>query len=114
MGPTLTDERREADEKFKDPKIRAQIKQWHEQGVSFVDMLERLGISVSQELRSVLDGLSKDEVALIRKVMVDEIDRAGDSADAAMPIDCPQIAPVPVTISETTIRSKDGIKVTPK
>jgi hypothetical protein len=114
MGPTLTDERREADEKFKDPKVRAQVKQWHQQGVSFVDMLERLGISVSKELTDVLNALSKAEVDLIRTVMIEEIDRAGDSDDAAMPIDCPDLGPVPVTISETSIGSKDGIKVTPK
>jgi hypothetical protein len=113
MGPTLT-EREQADLKFNDPKIRAQIKQWHDQGVSFVDMLGRLDIRVSPELRAVLDGLSKDEVALVRKVMVEEIERAGDSSDARMPIDCPDIAAVPVTISETSIGSKDGIKVTPK
>ena len=40
--------------------------------------------------------------------------RAGNSKDAKMPIDCPNIGPVPVTISEAGKGGVQVAKVTPK
>ena len=107
MGPALTDERKEADEKFKDPKVREKVAEWHRQGMSFVDMLTQLGIPVSEELKKVLNDMPANEIATIRRVMLAAIEKG----DATMPIDCgASVGPVPVTITE----ARGRIKVTPK
>jgi hypothetical protein len=104
MGPALTTVE-QAQLKFDDPGERARIKQWHAEGVSFLEMLERLGIAVDGTLRAAIAGLSDAEVAIIRKVMVEEIDRAGAGGESKMPVDCDlNREPVPASVNVTEIR----------
>ncbi|HEY5014067.1 MAG TPA: hypothetical protein VIK61_15390 [Acidimicrobiia bacterium] len=101
MGPMLTAVE-QAQLKFSDPAIRAQVRAWHDEGVSFLDMVDRIGLSdlFTGPLRDAIAGLSPEEVATIRKAMIVAIDRAGKSADVVMPVNCqldPAIGPVVVT-----------------
>jgi hypothetical protein len=104
MGPALTAVQ-QAQLKFSDPAVRVQIRGWHEAGMSLLDMVDRIGLSgeFTGPLREAIAGLGADEVAIIRKAMIAEIDRAGASEVAPMPVDCTLdrvSGPVAVTAAE--------------
>ena len=115
MGPPLAAVRR-AEEVFRDPKVRELLLTWHAQKVPLLDMVDRLGFSelVDPALRAAIEGLSPGEVAIIRDAMVEEIDRAGSSPGATLPIDC-GIANVtgPVSVTTASVDGRSVARVTP-
>ncbi|MGZ4804095.1 MAG: hypothetical protein ACXV9P_15935, partial [Acidimicrobiia bacterium] len=90
---------------------RAEARQWHIDGVPFLEMLDRLGLShtVTPELRAAIEGLTPDEVAIIRAVFLEEIDRAG-TGSATMPVDC-TLDQVPRSVTVTAESDKSGRQV---
>lgn len=114
MSPALTAVQR-AQALFTDPAVRAQARTWHEEGVPLLDMVDRLGLSdlFVGELRDAIAGLAPDEVAIIRKAFVAEIDRAGASNVAPMPVDCTLDAVTgPVTVTAEDVGGRPVAKVT--
>ena len=115
MGPPLAAVRR-AEEVFRDPKVRELLLTWHAQKVPLLDMVDRLGFSelIDSALRAAIEGLSPEEVAIIRDAMVEEIDRAGSSPGATLPIDC-GIAKVtgPVSVTAVDVDGRSVARVTP-
>ena len=115
MGPPLAAVRR-AEEVFADPKARELLLTWHAQKVPLLDMVDRLGFSelFGPELRAAIEGLSPEEVAIIRAAMVEEIDRAGSSPGATLPVDC-GIAKVtgPVSVTAADVDGRSVARVTP-
>jgi len=107
---------RRAEEVFRDPKVRELLLTWHAQKVPLLDMVDRLGFSelVDPALRAAIEGLSPGEVAIIRDAMVEEIDRAGSSPGATLPIDC-GIAKVtgPVSVTAGSVDGRSVARVTP-
>jgi hypothetical protein len=89
MGPTLTTVE-QAEAVFNDPAVRAQVRQWHLEQVPLLEMVDRLGFghTVDADLRAAIEGLKPEEVAIIRTVMLEEIDRAGTATEAKLPVDC--------------------------
>jgi hypothetical protein len=89
MGPPLAAVHK-AEEVFADPSVRELLLTWHAQQVPLLDMIDRLGFAdlVDPALRDAIAGLSPQEVAIIRAAVVAEIDRAGDSPSATLPVDC--------------------------
>jgi len=69
-----------------DPDVRAKVREMHAAGTPLLDMVDQLGLTanMSPEVRTVLGGLSPDEVQGIRDVMVQML----DDDKAVMPIDC--------------------------
>ncbi len=98
MGPGL-DGVGQATLSFADPSNRDQILQWHQEGVSFTDMIDRLGIGgFDPALRAVIDNLSPEDVAVIREAMVAELERVGPGGAAELPVSCTiQATPRPWT-----------------
>ncbi len=73
-----------------DPATRARIVAMHATETPLVDMVHELGLDDSldaDQLRGVVENLSGEEVAAIRKAFIDEA-RAADGDGAAFPIDC--------------------------
>lgn len=89
MGPTLTTVE-QAEAVFNDPAVREQVRQWHLEEVPLLEMVDRLGFghTVDDQLRAAVDALLPEEVAIIRKVMLEEIERAGSASEAKLPVDC--------------------------
>jgi hypothetical protein len=115
MGPGLTAVER-ATQAFADPANRTQVREWHEQGVSFMDMVERLGIApfFDDELRKAINGLKPNEIAVIREAMVAEIDRVGAKGTPEYPIDCTiGVVRGPVDVTPIRIDGRPVARVTP-
>jgi hypothetical protein len=103
----------QADAQFSDPAVRTRIRAWHEEGVSLVDMGNRLGIVFDDRLRDLIAGLSPAEVATIRKAMIAAIDRGGQGAGVKMPIDCTLDAlPQNVVVTPEEVGGEPWIRVT--
>lgn len=89
---------------FNDPAVREQVLGWHQEGVSLLDMSDRLKLPFEPELRDAIAKLTEKEVAIIRAAMIATIEAAGSATQATMPVDCklqslpPAIAVEPVTI----------------
>jgi hypothetical protein len=114
MGPGL-DGVGQATAAFADPANREQLLQWHREGVSFTDMIDRLGLGgFDPGLRAVIDSLSPEDVAVIREAMVAELDRVGTGGAAELPISC-TIAATPRAVDVTPIRvdGRPFARVTP-
>jgi hypothetical protein len=114
MGPMLTAVQ-QAQLKFSDPAIRAQVLTWHAEGVSLLDMVDRIGLSdeFAGPLREAIAKLSPDEVATIRKAMVAAIDRGGKSTDVPMPVDCNlDVVTGPVVVTPADRGGQPWAKVT--
>jgi hypothetical protein len=98
---------------FSDPSVRSRIRAWHEEGVSLLDMGNRLGIVFDDQLRDIIAALSPDEVATIRKAMIAAIDRGGQGTDVTMPIDCTlQALPSQVVVTPEEVGGEPWVKVT--
>jgi hypothetical protein len=98
---------------FADPAVRARVRAWHEEGVSLLDMANRLGIVFDAPLRDIIVGLQPDEVATIRNAMIAAIDRGGEATDVKMPIDCTLDAlPPGVVVTPEEIGGEPWAKVT--
>jgi hypothetical protein len=114
MGPPVAAVQK-AEQVFADPKVREQLLTWHAQQVPLLEMIDRLGFAdlVDPALRDAIEGLTPQEVAIIRAAVVAEIDRAGDSETATLPVDC-GIAPVtgPVTVTAADIDGRAVARVT--
>jgi hypothetical protein len=103
----------QADAQFADPAVRARIRTWHEEGVSLLDMGNRLGIVFDDVLRDIIASLSPDEVATIRKAMIAAIDRGGQGTGVKMPIDCTlKEMPASVVVTPEEIGGEPWVKVT--
>jgi hypothetical protein len=114
MGPGL-DGVGQAMAAFADPANREPILQWHREGASFTDMIDRLGLGgFDPELRSVIDSLSPEAVAVIREAMVAELDRVGPGGAGELPISC-TIEATPRSVDVTPIRvdGRPFARVTP-
>jgi hypothetical protein len=114
MGPGL-DGVGQAMAAFADPANREQILQWHHDGASFTAMIDGLGLGgFGSELRAVIDGLSPEDVAVIREAMVAELDRVGPGEAAELPISC-TIDETPRAVDVTPIRvdGRPFARVTP-
>jgi hypothetical protein len=114
MGPGL-DGVGQATAAFADPSNREQILQWHQEGVSFTDMIDRLGIGgFGSELRAVIDRLSPEDVAVIREAMVAELVRVGPKGAGELPISCTiQAAPRAVDVTPIRVDGRPFARVTP-
>ncbi|HEY3724429.1 MAG TPA: hypothetical protein VGN59_13845 [Acidimicrobiia bacterium] len=116
MGPPLAAVRR-AEEVFADPDVRELLLTWHAQKLPLLEMVDRLGFSqlVDPELRAAIEGLGPEEVAIIRAAVVEEIDRAGTSGSATLPVDC-GIAKVtgPVSVTAADVDGRSVARVTPE
>jgi hypothetical protein len=101
MGPSLVAVQH-AGQVFADPAVRTQVRAWFEEGAPLLEMVDRLGIAefFEPELRIAIAGLSPEEVGVIRNTVLAEIDRAGPSTGATLPVEC-EITRVtgPVTVS---------------
>jgi hypothetical protein len=103
----------QADIQFADPAVRARVRAWHEEGVSLLDMANRLGIVFDDPLRDTIAALTPDEVATIRKAMIAAIDRGGQGTDVKMPIDCTlDSLPPDVVVRPDEIGGEPWIRVT--
>jgi hypothetical protein len=100
---------------FADPSNREQILQWHQEGVSFTDMIDRLGIGgFDPKLRAVIDGLSPEDVAVIREAMVAELVRVGPGGAGELPISCTiQATPQAVDVTPIRVDGRPFARVTP-
>lgn len=89
MGPSIVAVQ-QAGRVFADPAVRTQVRAWFDEGTPLLEMVDRLGIAdpFDPELRSAISGLSPEEVKVIRDAVVAEIDRAGASTDASLPVEC--------------------------
>lgn len=89
MGPGI-DAVGQAAAAFANPDSRAQIRQWHEAGRPFIEMIDLLGIgdAFDAQLRATIAALTPDEVVVIREAMLAELDRVGPTGAAELPIDC--------------------------
>lgn len=117
MGPSIAAVQRAA-QLFSDPSVRAQLLAWHAQDVPLLEMVDRLGFAdlFDPELRAAVAGLKPDEVAILRAAFVAEINRAGDSEDATMPVECgiaDVTGPVAVTSAEVGGRSVARVEPSP-
>jgi hypothetical protein len=114
MGPGISAVQR-ATELFADPAVRAQVRTWHSQNVSLMDMVDRLGFAglVDDPLRAAITGLSPDEVSIIRDAFLAEIDRAAESTQIIMPVECglTEVAG-PVTVTPAEIDGRPVARVT--
>ena len=103
----------QADIQFADPAVRTRVRAWHEEGVSLLDMANRLGIVFDDPLRDIVAGLTPDEVAVIRKAMIAAIDRGGQGTGVKMPVDCTLTSlPLDVVVSPAEIGGQPWIRVT--
>jgi hypothetical protein len=103
----------EAAVQFADPATRARIRAWHEEGVSLLDMGNRLGIVFDAPLREIIEQLTPAEVATIRKAMIAAIDRGGRGIDVKMPIDCTlDVLPSSVVVSPEDVGGEPWVRVT--
>jgi hypothetical protein len=114
MGPGL-DGVSQATAAFADPDHREQLLQWHEEGASFTDMIDRLGIGgFDPELRAVIDRLSPEDVAVIREAMVAELVRVGPGGAGELPISCTiQATPRAVDVTPIRVDGRPFARVTP-
>jgi hypothetical protein len=113
MGPPIAAVQRAA-ELFADPKVRALVLGWHEQDVPLLDMVERLGFLNLMEptMREAIEGLSPDEVAIVRSAFVAEIERAGEAPTATMPVKCGILAVTgPVDVSSEQVDGREVARV---
>lgn len=104
MGPTFTAVQ-QATRLFDDPGVRTRVRTWFDEGVPLLEMVDRLGFSrlVDDGLRAAIEGLSTEEVAIIRGAYLAEIERAGDAVGATPPVECTLTAvagPVRVTADD--------------
>jgi hypothetical protein len=103
----------QADVQFADPAVRARIRVWHEEGVSLLDMGNRLGIVFDAPLRDIIENLTPDEVATIRTAMIAAIDRGGQGTDVKMPIACTlDVLPASVVVSPEDVGGEPWVRVT--
>ena len=103
----------EADIQFADPAVRARVRAWHEEGVSLLDMGNRLGIVFDDALRDIIAALTPAEVATIRGAMIAAIDRGGQGTAVKMPIDCTLTAlPPGVVVTPDEVGGEPWIRVT--
>jgi hypothetical protein len=111
VGPSLTAVQQAADA-FADPAVRAQLRQWHVEEMPLMEMVDRLGFAdlFDDALRAAVVGLRPDEVAIIRRSFLAEIERVGDVPDATMPIAC-DIAVVDTPIVVTEARDNEGRQI---
>lgn len=105
MGPSLVAVQRAA-QVFADPAVREQVKAWFAEDTPLLEMVDRLGISddFDADLRSAISGLSAYEVSVIREVFIAEIDRAGTSTSASLPVEC-EITQVVGPVSVSAVQS---------
>lgn len=98
---------------FADPGLRAELLEWHAQGVPLLEMADRLGIVLDPAIRAAVDGLTPDEVGTIRAAFVGEIERTGAGA-AEWPVEC-NIVPVigPVVVTAVEVQGRPIAKVDP-
>lgn len=116
MGPALPPAAL-AMQAFGDPSVRSQVRQWHQDEVPFLDMVDRLGLGAQfvGPLRDAIANLTPDEVSIIRKAFLAAIDRAGDSDGAPFPVACRITAtPGPVTVSALDKNGEPWAEVTAK
>jgi hypothetical protein len=101
VGPSIVAVQ-QAGQVFADPAVRVQVREWFSEGTPLLEMVDRLGIAefFEPELRAAVAGLSPAEVGVIRDAVVAEIDRAGSSTGASLPVEC-EITQVtgPVSVS---------------
>jgi hypothetical protein len=103
----------QADAQFTDPDVRARVRAWHEEGVSLLDMGNRLGIVFDAPLRDIIEALSPAEVASIRKAMIAAIDRGGDARDVKMPVNCTLAQmPASVVVTPEDVDGEPWVRVT--
>jgi hypothetical protein len=116
MGPPVAAVQR-AEQLFADPKVREQLLSWHAQQLPLLEMIDRLGFTdlVDPKLRDAIEGLTPAEVGIIRAAVLDEIDRAGDSDRATLPVDCgiPSVSG-PVGVTAADIDGRKVARVTPE
>jgi hypothetical protein len=97
---------------FNDPAVREQVLAWHKEGVSLLDMSDRLKIVFEPDLRKAIGDLRADEVATIRAAMIATIEGAGTETQATMPVDCTLDAlPPAILVQPETIDGKPWAKV---
>ncbi len=75
---------------WSNPSIRAKIIAMHARNEPLLDMISALGLDDildSDGLRETIEGLSEDEVAIIREAFISEA-RAAERSGASFPIDC--------------------------
>lgn len=108
MGPSLSAVQH-ATELFADPAVRAQLRQWHREQMPLMEMVDRLGFTdlFDDKLRTVVVNLAPHEVAIIRDVMLAEIDNAAASTKSVMPIAC-DIVDVPSSVVVTSEQNAAG------
>jgi hypothetical protein len=101
VGPSIVAVQH-AGQVFADPAVRTQVRAWFDEGTPLLEMVDRLGIAefFDPDLRVAIAGLSPEEVKVIRDAVVAEIDRAGPSTAATLPVEC-EISRVtgPVSVS---------------
>jgi hypothetical protein len=88
MAPSLTIVQ-EAQQAWDEPATRARILEMHARGDSLVAMTDELGLgdALDDDLRAVVDGLSPEEVAVIRDAFVSAATVPAGAA-ASFPVDC--------------------------
>jgi hypothetical protein len=97
---------------FNDPAVREQVLAWHKEGVSLLDMSDRLKIVFEPDLRATIGNLKADEVATIRTAMVAAIEGAGTETQATMPVDCAlNVLPPAISVEPETVDGQPWAKV---
>jgi hypothetical protein len=114
MGPGLSAVQR-ATELFSDPAVRAQVRAWHTENVPLIDMVDRLGFTdlVDNALRAAITGLSPAEVSSVRTAFLAEIERAAQSRQIIMPVECALTEVTgPVTVTPAEVDGRPIVRVT--
>ena len=95
-----------------DPTRRAEIVQMHNDGRSFVEMVDALDLRAALEadgLLEIVENLSAADVTIIRDAFLSEATRAGTAGGASLPIDCRVENPTArVRVTEVP-GSRDGV-----
>jgi hypothetical protein len=113
VGPSIVAVQHAA-QVFADPAVRTQVRTWFDEGTPLLEMVDRLGIAdfFDPELRVAIAGLSPEAVTMIRDAFVAEIDRAGASTSATLPVEC-EITRVtgPVTVTPAQSGGRQVVRV---
>jgi hypothetical protein len=88
------DERLRTDEAF-----RQQIRDMHAAGTPLLDMVQQLGLPITEPVRKIVAGLTPEQVDGIRKATIEMLDRARNE----MPVDC--------SVSWPDVNRGDPVKV---
>jgi hypothetical protein len=69
-----------------DPEVQARVREMHDEEMPLLDMVDELGLGrdMTPEIRAVIQGLSPDVVAGIRRATLEALDNGGTE----MPLDC--------------------------